>query len=314
MVKGSNNLLLTSEQKIKESRSIFTKIYVILIVIYLIVVAVCIPFLVTNRPLNFYDEWWIPVTIMSVATGILIFVSLIFISLLKTSKRELILFSELKEINDWDRLLSVYNEPPVKIASLSNYQDWAVRKMIEVDPSKTLKYFSKIMDEEFERGKFGSNLIKIMSYLVKRIDRDLIYEQIFDSLLVIQKEYYRVQQLTPFKYGSSYTTYNPVKSKMVSFATMFGFKTLGDFITFNILNTFVKIYDDVEPNQPIHLKRVAELCRVSEEKIHLVLEQLLMQYPELGKYKEFEMLFIPSKEIVNYETIVDFHLMVERTF
>ena len=229
----------------------------------------------------------------------------------KQTKKDLEFIKEIKQYQEWASLEEFSNEP-------SNCQGkeimkvWLFARFYELDPQKAIKYFSILLNDEIEENNFKTRLIEVLPLISNIEDKELLYDHIFDSILKLQKEYFSELQTQGIIITSSNQYYHAPKitpSIMKEYASYFNLTT-EEFVSKNVLKAFMKIIGYLEVNESLHLKRIAELCRISEKRAHQFLMKLLEYYPELGTYDDFTMIFKPSKKIYKFEKIVDFKKMI----
>ncbi len=183
--------------------------------------------------------------------------------------------------------------------------------LFETTPLKTMNKLCINLEEDFNKGKYNSEYLKYLKKYKTAEEQKTMYEYLFDPILELQKAYYYEYDIMNSYNQSSYAyiqrkgTYT-----MRILYRLLGFDSIEHFIRSNIVLAFKIIFKDLKPGEPANLDRLAQLSRASESVTKSVLLDLLELYPELGDYKEFEMLFTPGKAIVNFETIIDFNSFI----
>lgn len=239
-----------------------------------------------------------------VGTSIILFIYQLY----KQKLRDLEFVKKIKQHNEWASLEKVTKET-ANYRGNGNWKVWKTARLFELDPQKTIKYFSAILNDEFDKSNFQTKLLEALPLFNDFEDKELIHEQLFDSILLLQKEYFRELQIQETRNTSGYYIIKITPKIMRKFTYFFNLK-IEEFISKNILKAFVMTIGYLETNESLHLKRIAELCRISENRAHQFLIKLLHYYPELGNYNDFTMIFKPSKKIFHFEEIVDFERMI----
>ncbi|MHA1187296.1 MAG: hypothetical protein ACTSXA_09710 [Candidatus Heimdallarchaeota archaeon] len=228
--------------------------------------------------------------------------------IVKEKKKDLEFIKEIKHYQEWASLEEIIKEPS-KYQGKRKREVWITARLYELNPQKTIKYFSALLNDEFKETNFKSELVKALPIFSDFEDKELVYDQIFDSILILQKEYFSELQLHETRSTSGYYYLKITPGIMKEFAGFFNLTT-DEFISKNTLKAFMRIIGYMEANESLHLKRIAELCRIPDNRAHQFLMKLLEYYPELGNYNDFTMIFKPSKKIFNFEEIVDFERLI----
>jgi hypothetical protein len=226
----------------------------------------------------------------------------------KQKLRDIEFVKEIKQYKKWASLEEV-SKKTANYRGSGNWKVWKIARLFELDPQKTIKYFSAMLNDEFDKSNFRTELLEALPLFNNFEDKELIYNQLFDSILLLQKEYFRELQVIEARNTSGYYIIKITPRIMRKFTYFFNLTT-EEFISKNILKAFMMTLGYIETNESLHLKRIAELCRISENRAHQFLMKLLDYYPELGNYNDFTMIFKPSKKIFNFEEIVDFERMI----
>ena len=225
--------------------------------------------------------------------------------LYKQEKKDLDFIKEIKSYHEWASLRKFFDEYS-NYKGKENWKVWIIARFYELDAQKTLKFFSALLNDEFEKSNFKSELVEALPLFSDFEDKELVYDLTFDSILLLQKEYFSELNLYEIASTSYYSYYTKITtSVMRDFASYFNLTT-EELISKNILKAFTKIIGYIESEESLHMKRIAELCRIPDNRAHQFLMKLLEYYPELGVYNDFTMIFKPSKKIFDFEDIVDF--------
>ena len=208
------------------------------------------------------------------------------------------------EISDLQEIL--FEEQKSQLISTQK-KNLAFMVLFETIPIKTMNQLCVKIEEEFTNGIYSSIYINYLKKYKSAEDKKLMYEYLFDAILKLQRVYFTeyVKHVSDSRYSSTYYSRKGAKT-MITLSYIFGFDTVDLFVRANVVRAFKIFFKDFKIGEPVNLERIAKLSRTSESFAEQVLLEILELHPDFGIYKEFEMQFIPSKEIVNFETIVDF--------
>ncbi len=189
----------------------------------------------------------------------------------------------------------------------SSLKEYAFLILFETAPVKTMNQLCIKLEEDFNNGICNSEYIKYLKKYQTTEEQKQMYDYLFNAILNLQKAYYYEYDI-PQTYGQ--TSYSYIQRKgaytMKVLYRLLGFDSIEHFVRSNVVLSFKIIFKDLKLGETVNLNTLARLSRSSENVTRSILFDLLELYPELGDYKEFEMLFIPGKAIVNFDTIVDF--------
>ena len=183
--------------------------------------------------------------------------------------------------------------------------------LFETEPIKTMNQICAKIEEEITNGIYSPIYLEYLKKYKSDEDKKLIYEYLFDAILKLQRIYFTeyVKHGPSGDYSSTYLIRKGAGT-MNTLSHIFNFKSIDHFIKANVINTFKIFFKDFTIGEAVDLERIAKLSRTTEIVAEKVLLDLLELYPELGTYREFEMQFIPNKEIVHFEAIVDFESLI----
>ncbi len=243
-------------------------------------------------------------------TGYLV-VLLIMLAIYNSNKKEHNEIMSIVEKSDLVDLQDILFETRKNLRFGKRLKKYAFLILFETTPLKTMNKLCINLEEDFNKGKYNSEYLKYLKKYKTAEEQKTMYEYLFDPILELQKAYYYEYDIMNSYNQSSYAyiqrkgTYT-----MRILYRLLGFDSIEHFIRSNIVLAFKIIFKDLKPGEPANLDRLAQLSRASESVTKSVLLDLLELYPELGDYKEFEMLFTPGKAIVNFETIIDFNSFI----
>jgi hypothetical protein len=175
--------------------------------------------------------------------------------------------------------------------------------LIDHNPIKTMNIIADLIKKDFESKKYNSKYIKLLTYYKE--DKDLLYENMFEVILILQKAFFRRGLIINY-YTAVYpsgTTYpsSTIIANMNKLAKIFDYSLIENFIKHNIVTAFQRIFGNLSPDSPISLGKLAELCRASDDITLKYLREIIEKYPTIGHYQDFEMIFFPSEKIKKIE-------------
>ena len=183
----------------------------------------------------------------------------------------------------------------------------AAAALIDFNCEKALIIILDEIKNDIINKKYNSKFISLIDYYDSENDQSFIHNYLFEYILTIQEKYFN-PNITYFTYPSGQSHFSYDRSAEITIDNIskrFGFSNKIFFIRYNILLSLQKIFTIYESKNHFELSKLAKLCRASEEETLTVLRGILDIAPQLGEYKEFEMVFIPSIEIKNFDTYID---------
>ncbi|NHK30750.1 MAG: hypothetical protein FK730_05325 [Asgard group archaeon] len=175
--------------------------------------------------------------------------------------------------------------------------------LIDHNPIKTMNIITDLIKKDFESKIYNSRYLKLLTYYKE--DKDLLYENMFEVILILQKAFFRRGVIIDY-YTAVYpsgTTYpnSTIIANMNKLAKIFDYSLTSNFIKHNIVTAFQRIFRNLSPDNPISLSKLAELCRASDDITLKYLREIIEKYPTIGHYQDFEMIFFPSDKIKRFE-------------
>ncbi len=232
---------------------------------------------------------------------------LIILAINNSSKKKYSEIMSIIEKSDLVDLQDILFADQKSVNYRSSLKEYAFLILFETAPVKTMNQLCIKLEEDFNNGICNSEYIKYLKKYQTTEEQKQMYDYLFNAILNLQKAYYYEYDI-PQTYGQ--TSYSYIQRKgaytMKVLYRLLGFDSIEHFVRSNVVLSFKIIFKDLKLGETVNLNTLARLSRSSENVTRSILFDLLELYPELGDYKEFEMLFIPGKAIVNFDTIVDF--------